>query len=143
MASAGEDAVEERRTRRFLGRFGIGCGVLALLLGGAYLYLEWAFGAFQRIPPIMRELPPHASVAESRDAFDQSVHRHFPVGSAEQAMVRELTSEGFTRYEVSDGRHGLAWENQTPCGLDLSVVWRADEHGRITEITGGGSVTCF
>lgn len=106
----------------------------------AYAYWGLAVTHPYPLPPLARGLPSGVVWKEANDVFDKRVRAEFPVGSPENEMLSELTSQGFklaTWFKADDGHKLAEFEgSQFPCALRWEITWRADSNGKLLDISG-------
>jgi hypothetical protein len=96
------------------------------------------------MPPLLRNL---AGLGD-QGKLSERLRARFPIGSPEADLIRELWLEGFqpatdlraSKREAKFDRH--ADFPHDICHRVGSVYWTADEHGRLTEVSGRFSMTC-
>lgn len=131
------------RSRRGIGVFVV-IVVVALILGGGAWLLDLVPMATPPIPLLLQSLPEQPS----QEWFAQRLKEHFPMGSSEADLIRELWLEGFlprTNLRVdhrtaefdSGDKGGLR-----RCHLTANVSWTADDKGQLTGIDGAYTKAC-
>jgi hypothetical protein len=106
------------------------------------LHMLWR-EAVHPLPPLATGLPGDTRAAST--AFNEAVQQRFPPGSNETDLIAELQKENFTQ-PSSDPRSGKRYASFTRrAGLVMeervTVVWKTDAEGRITEIAGSHGLT--
>jgi len=93
------------------------------------------------LPPLARNLP--ADIRMADHVFKQRLHDRFPIGTSNQAVVEELSTEGF---RTENGRGG--WRSASlkrsihPCDIVWSVRWHLDAADKITATDGAYGLNC-
>jgi hypothetical protein len=111
------------------------CGLTLVAMAGAVVWFAagWRTGWFSGPPPIARNMYPVAG--QISPTWSRRLRERFPIGSAEKRLVEVLRRE---KFQVDPVRHiaGYGWARY-PCVYTLTVVWRADEVGRVRAVQGG------
>jgi len=125
-------------------------------------------------PPIARgtDCVSAADCHKAREKFNAALRSHFPVGSSQAKLERELVAQGFQRDPKTPAkclRRGEAapigvltiecpaWDqNWNPrnrlvhrtvafpiCGRDIDVWWSSGKAGNLTHVEGFYSITCL
>jgi hypothetical protein len=101
-------------------------------------YQAWTWSS---VPPIARNLP--SNIAAADIDFKERVKSQFEVGIAESDLVRDLQAQGFQPpVSYRDSKYATFSRNSILCELTWSVLWHADQQGKITDIDGSYSATC-
>jgi hypothetical protein len=111
------------------------CGLTLILMGGAVVWFVqgWRIGGLSGPPPIARNMYPIAGAVSP--SWSRRLRERFPIGSPERELVRRLQREKF-QVDGRNRRAGFGWARY-PCVYTLTVIWRADELGRVRAVEGG------
>jgi hypothetical protein len=101
-------------------------------------YVSWS----ARIPEILATLP-GIEQGFSR-LIDERIHEHFPVGSREDDLVDYLDAEGFVpEWHRRNDQNAAVWLHVGLfCTKTVQVLWRANDRGQLTTISGGYASHC-
>jgi len=131
------------RSRRGIWAFVAIVAVGVILGGGAWL-LDLVPAAAPPIPILLQSLPGQPS----QEWFAQRLKEHFPIGSSEADLIRELWLEGFLpKTNLRAERRTAEFDSGDKggfrrCRLTASVSWTADDKGQLTGLDGGYSNLC-
>ncbi|WP_448192551.1 hypothetical protein [Azospirillum sp. sgz301742] len=111
---------------------------LVLLLATCTVVMLWE----EKLPPLADNLSNFTG--EANRQFNIRAQNHFPVGSSEGDMIRELSRQGFvpTWGGVGSSHMAVLKRSLFICLDQWFVSWRA-EKGRITEIKGEFRPACL
>jgi hypothetical protein len=115
---------------------------LLILLGGlaAVCGSAAAFVAIRAtlLPPLADRLPSNFEAADT--LFKQRVKDQFTVGSAESALIAELSQQGFQR---ADGNTYELERLGIVCKRRWLIFWTADDTGRLSTIDAAYGALCL
>lgn len=106
----------------------LAAAALAVWIGGV-----WRMGWFAGPPRIAQGMWPVTGTPSP--TWSQRLRQRFPIGASERELIEELGREGF-KIDGPARRAGYGWASY-PCVFTLTVLWRADDQGRIRNIQGG------
>jgi hypothetical protein len=132
----------KRSSKLILAGIGVALFVIVAPFGGLWLAVWYAMKPFPaRRPPLADGLP--RAFRDADRVFSNRVLDAFPLGSPEAALVRTLDAQGFQRRETDGYRQSSFVQQAFPCRSTWSIAWKADDHGRITEIRAAFSPVCL
>lgn len=111
--------------------------ILAIIIGvfiAAIASIDLFFKYSNPFPLLAAGLP--NNVREAENEFSQRVKERFPLGSSEAALRAALMQEGWGEALTHNGQYYVKFTRSASPIIRQSatIVWRADEHGRLTEI---------
>ena len=100
-------------------------------------------GGFHSLPEIAATLPGDES--EFSRKLDERIRQRFPAGAREQDLIAYLDRQGFVPEwrERDDPNAGVFLWSGLICKKTLRVLWRADETGALTEVSGAYESHCL
>jgi hypothetical protein len=112
---------------------------IAITIAGVLAFSAWRW---MSVPPIARALP--SNFASADIVFNERLRSKFSVGMAESELVHELQVQGFgSPVSYKDRKYMTFSTGSFPCILTWSVLWHANQEGKITDIDGSYSGTCL
>jgi len=116
------------------------CGLTFVAMAGAVVWFAagWRMGWLAGPPGIARNMYPVAGPISPN--WSRRLRERFPIGSPETRLVEVLRRE---KFEVDPHNRvaGFGWARY-PCVYTLTVIWRADEVGRVRAVQGGLQDAC-
>jgi hypothetical protein len=107
---------------------------IIIVAGSAGIDLFFRFD--EPFPPLASELPRMADEAERE--LNRRLNERFPVNSDEAALRAALKQEGWGEVRTSVHGHSVSFSRTVSFLIKAkaTIVWRADDKGRLIEIRG-------
>ncbi len=95
--------------------------------------LLWSNKAFKPKPELISDLPNNFAAAKIE--FQKRAQQHFPLGTSEKELIRQLANQGFSpQWSYGDRHIALFEEKSFPCKLQWTISWKVNRTGRIQDI---------
>lgn len=106
-------------------------------------FIGWSARDYKRLPTMLATL--EGSEIGFDKGIDAQIRELFPAGSKEDDLIDYLEAEGFVpEWRRRNGQNaGRFVHDGLLCRKIVRVLWRADDRGRLTNVSGGYAGRCL